>query len=94
MARTEVYTCDICKNSKSKGDLAKLEIRCDGIKIKGANGYSWLNVDICPDCLKKKGFVIEHKSDDDSAEAAAQNKVTLEDKIYDILDDMGVMFTE
>ena len=93
MARTEVYTCDICKESKNKNDLAKLEITCRGIRIKDVNNLNVLKIDICPDCLKKKGFVVERK-EEEAKEAIAQNRATLEDKIYDILEDMGVMFTE
>lgn len=90
--RTEVYTCDICKQSKGRDDLAKITIKSDGIRIKGA-GYNGITIDVCPDCLKRKGFVVEFKEEEEE-QAAAQNKQTLEDKIYDFLSDMGVMFEE
>ena len=93
MAQTTVFTCDICKQSKSQGDLAKITIKTDGIKMKNI-GYNGLQIDICQDCLKKKGFVIEHKTDEELKEAQAKNQVTLEDKIYDLLSDMGVVFQE
>jgi len=94
MARTEVYTCDICKQSKSKDDLAKIVVKSEGIRMKGV-GYAGIQIDICPDCLKRKGFVVEVKGDNEENEQTAmQNKTTLEDKIYDILSDMGVMFAE
>ncbi len=94
MARTEVYTCDICKQSKSKDDLAKIAVHSDGIRMKGV-GYNGLRIDICPDCLRRKGFVVEVKeSKEENEQAETQNKATLEDKIYDILSDMGVMFEE
>lgn len=94
MARTEVYTCDICKQSKSKDDLAKIAVKSEGIRMKGV-GYAGIQIDICPDCLKRKGFVVEVKEDKlENEQAAMQNKTTLEDKIYDILSDMGVMFEE
>ncbi len=94
MARTEVYTCDICKQSKSKDDLAKITVHSDGIRMKGV-GYNGLKIDICPDCLRRKGFVVEVKeSKEENEQAEMQNKATLEDKIYDILSDMGVMFEE
>ena len=94
MARTEVYSCDICKQSKSKDDLAKITVRSEGIRIKGV-GYNGITIDICPDCLKKKGFVVEEKLTKEEQELdEKQNKATLEDKIYEILEDMGVVFEE
>lgn len=92
MAQTTVYTCDICKQSKSKDDLAKITVKSEGIHMKGV-GYSGIVIDICNDCLKKKGFVVELKKTEEE-QAQMQNKATLEDKIYDILSDMGVVFAE
>lgn len=93
MAKTTVFTCDICKQSKSENDLARITVRSEGIRIKGT-GYNGINIDICPDCLKRKGFVVEVKDKSEWEQAEAQNKVTLEDKICDILSDMGVVFEE
>ena len=93
MAMTQVYTCDICKSSKSKDDLANIEVRSSGIHIKG-NPYCALSIDVCKDCLKKKGFVVESNSKEELEDAANQNSVTLKDKLYDILEDMGVVFEE
>lgn len=94
MAQTTVFTCDICKQSKSKNDLAKITVKSEGIRMKGV-GYSGINIDVCPDCLKKKGFVVEQKeTEQENDQTAMQNKATLEDKIYDFLRDMGVLFEE
>ena len=94
MAQTTVFTCDICKQSKSKDDLAKITIKSDGIRMKGV-GYNGITVDICPDCLKKKGFCVETKStDEENEQVGMQNRATLEDKFYEILADMGVLFEE
>lgn len=90
MAQTTVFTCDICKQSKSKDDLAKINVRTEGFKVKG--GFYGFSIDICRDCLKKKGFVIEVK--DGEGEQAAQNRMTLEEKLCDILMDLGVIFEE
>ena len=90
--RTEVYTCDICKQSKGRDDLAKITIKSEGIRRKGV-GYNGIMVDICPDCLKKKGFIVEFK-EEDMEPALTQNKQTLEDKVYEILSDLGVVFEE
>lgn len=94
MAKTMMYTCDVCKQSKSKDDLAHLSIKSEGILISGCDRYLPLEIDVCKDCLKKKGFVVEIKSDEELAEVKKQNKLTLEDKIYDILEDLGVAFCE
>ena len=94
MAQTTVFTCDICKQSKSKNDLAKITVKSEGIRMKGV-GYNGINIDVCPDCLKKKGFVVEQKeTEQENDQTAMQNKATLEDKIYDFLRDMGVLFEE
>lgn len=92
MAQTTVYTCDICKGSKSKGDLAQLSIKAEGIKFKGISQYSALEIDICKECLKKKGFVVDYEKM--TEQDAAKNEICLEDKIYDFLHDMGVVFEE
>ena len=91
--RTTVYTCDICKQSKSYEDLAKIIVKAEGIKIKDVNQYNGLEIEICSDCLKKKGFIVDFNKED-AEQTAAKNKVTLEDKIYEILEDMGVAFQE
>lgn len=94
MAQTMVYTCDLCKkNRKSKNDIANITIMAEGIKMKGVG---LLSVDVCPDCLKKKGFVVAadfaSATDEERDNAAYKNKITLEDKIYEILSDLGVAF--
>jgi len=93
MAQTTVYTCDICKQSKSVNDLSKIEVKTEGIIIKDCDRYRPIKIDICKNCLKRKGFVVELK-DEEKEQAEAQNKKTLEDKLYEILEDLGVAFTE
>jgi len=92
MAETKIFTCDICKQSKSKDDLAKITVSADGIRMKNV-GYGGIKIDICPDCLRKKGFVVEIKKEQEEV-VLAQNTKNLEDKIFDILDYMGVAFVE
>ncbi len=93
MAQTTVFTCDICKQSKDKGDLAKIKVISEGIKIKKCNSYNTLEIDICTNCLKNKGFLVELK-DEEEEQAKMKNRATLEDKLYEILDDLGVAFQE
>jgi len=95
MAKTTVYTCDLCKQSKSEKDLAKIEVKTEGIIIKGCDRYSPLKIDICKDCLKRKGFIVEtQETPEENGVVEGKNKLTLEDKLYDILEDMGVAFRE
>lgn len=93
MAQTTVYTCDICKKSKDRDDLSKIEVKTEGIRIKKYDRYNPLKIDICKDCLKRKGFLVEVK-DEENEQAQKHNEATLEDKLYEILEDMGVAFTE
>lgn len=60
--------------------------------MKGV-GYGGIVIDVCPDCLKRKGFIVECKKED-TDQAAMQNKQTLEEKVYEFLSDMGVAFVE
>lgn len=93
MAQTTVYTCDICKQSRGRDDLSKIEVKTEGIKIKDCDRYIPLKIDICKDCLKRKGFLVESK-DKEAEQVSMQNKATLEDKLYEILEDLGVSFCE
>lgn len=94
MANTTIYTCDICKQSKSKEDLAKIKVSSEGIRMKNV-GYNEIKIDICSDCLQKKGFIVEAKQTKEEQEVAEiKNKKTLEDKLLDILEDIGVAFAE
>lgn len=95
MAQTIVYTCDVCKKSKDCDSLAKIEVRTEGIRIKRSGYYNPLKIEICEDCLKKKGFVVTPKIDDEEdLQTIGINEITLEDKFYEILKDMGVAFEE
>lgn len=90
-----VCTCDICHQEKPLTEIARIEIRsASGINIKDANGYIGTGhlVDICSECLEKYGFDLEKKEDCDRKRQAEQNRETLEDKILDILSDLGVSF--
>ncbi len=92
--KTEVYTCDLCKKSVSREDLCQLSVHAEGIAIKSADRYHPLRVDVCKDCLKRKGFVVDRPDKMEIAEAQKRNQATLEDKLCEILEDLGVAFTE
>lgn len=96
--KTTTYICDSCKKSVSEAELIALEVGLTGdICIKdGERRYAkQAHLDICKDCLRKKGFVIEAPQDkDERHEAQAKNQKTLENKLIDILEDIGVAFVE
>lgn len=84
MAETKVYTCDVCKEKKNKDDLANLRVDVDGIQIRGM--CRPLKIDVCPDCLESKGFIVKAKGEKEEE----QNRVTLKEKIFDFLHDIGL----
>ena len=93
--KTQIFTCDICKQSKSENDLASISITTRGITITKNHYHPALSVDICPDCLKKKGFVVNPKEENiTEEEAVKKNEKTLENKFLEILEDLGVQFYE
>lgn len=92
--QTTNYICDICKTSKSKEDLSQIRVNTRGITISQNHYHPDIEFDICTECLKKKGFVVNPIPEDQKEEAANVNKKTLENKILDILEDLGVQFYE
>lgn len=92
--QTTNYICDICKTSKSQEDLCQMRVKTQGLKIKEGGYYHELNVDICKSCLEKKGFIINPKPEETEEEIAKRNSQTLESKLTDILEDLGVQFYE
>lgn len=92
--QTTNYICDICKTSKSKEDLCQMRVTTQGLKIKEGSYYNELNVDICKDCLEKKGFIINPKPEETEEDIKKKNSQVLENKLIDILDDLGVQFYE
>jgi|BioPla2DNA2_1021312.scaffolds.fasta_scaffold134457_2 hypothetical protein len=88
--KTQVYTCDTCKQTKSENELCQISVITRGI----TNGDKYappLEIDICRTCLEKKGFVVKDRDMLTDVENK-QNKQNLEDKIIDILRDIGVAF--
>lgn len=87
---TITHICDICKQSKSKEELARLEVRSSGLEF--LDRYSTLKFDICKSCLEKKNFIVNQREDKSLKDIQTQNQSNLEDKIIDILSDLGVQF--
>lgn len=90
MAKTTVYTCDVCKQNKNKSDLTQIEVTTDSTRIESFSKYNPLKIDICKECLKEKGFSVENKNE----QAHEQNKEILRNKMIDILREIGVAFIE
>lgn len=90
MAKTTVYTCDVCKQNKSKSDLTQIEVTTDSTRIESFSKYNPLKIDICKECLKEKGFLVEYKN----IHGHEQNKEILRNKMIDILREIGVAFIE
>lgn len=96
--KTTTYICDVCKKSVSDKELVGIEVGVENIcfELTACSGYkrAKARLEICKDCLRKKGFVIQAVAKESEAEAKAQNQKTLESKIIDILEDLGVSFCE
>lgn len=94
MASRNVYTCDICKKEKEKDELSRIDVSANGIRIRGLYRYNdTLHIDICRKCLVDKGFIVEYKREEYN-DVAGKNRATLEEKLMDILMDLGVSFEE
>lgn len=94
--KTTTYICDTCKKSVSQNDLVELTLGVKNLFFNQESSYSRNQVtkDICKECLKKKGFVIEENiTKDNKDEIFSKNERTLESKIIDILEDLGIAFT-
>lgn len=89
---TITHICDICKQSKGKEELARLEIRSSGLEF--LDRYTTKKVDICKSCLEKKNFIVNMREDKKLDDIQKINNKNLEDKIIDILSDLGVQFYE
>lgn len=87
---TITHICDICKQSKGKEELARLEVRSSGLEF--LDRYATKKVDICKACLEKKNFIVNNREDKTLNEIKNINNKNLEDKLIDILSDLGVQF--
>lgn len=92
--QTTVYQCDVCKKSKSKEDLSNIRVNTRGITISTNYYHPDVEFDICKECLEKKGFIVNPKPELSSEEIAKKNCNNLENKLVEILVDLGVQFYE
>ena len=93
--KTTVITCDICKKSVGENETSRMSIQTRGITFDLNRFSPAKDFDICKDCLKKHGFVVERPDTSEEVNAAnSANLKTLERKLLDILEDLGVAFVE
>ena len=94
--KTTTYICDSCKRSVSKDDLVEMKLEVKNIYFNEANSFnrSQSTIDICKDCLKKKGFVIETITKDNKEEIENKNNNTLKAKILDVFSELDISFFE
>ena len=92
--KTTTYICDKCKKSVGAEDL--IEIKFSANLIKKPNGYhssQLINKDICKKCLEEKGLIIDF-NEEKYEQDLKKNEKTIEDKILEFLEDLGVVFQE
>lgn len=92
--KTTTYICDKCKKSVGKDDL--VEITFSATLIQTPNGYNRtqnIKKDVCKSCLKDKGLIIEFNQEKYEQDLK-KNEKTMEDKLIEILEDLGVAFQE
>lgn len=93
--QTTNYICDMCKISKSQEDLSQILVNTRGITISQNHYHADIKFDICKECLKEKGFIVNPiLQDKDKEEVGKANNKTLENKMLEILEDLGVQFYE
>lgn len=89
------HVCDICKQTKTKDEMIQMSLsqrNCWSSKIKIINND--LILDICPECLKKKGIVFEKTEEQTQEEIYERNEKTFKEKFVELLNDLDVSFYE
>ncbi len=87
------HMCDICKQTKTKEELANLEL-CQGYGSKIKMISNRIKLDICPDCLEKRGIVIKKPENQTQEEIYQKNEKTFKEKFIELLNDLDVSFYE
>jgi hypothetical protein len=93
--RTTTFICDVCKKSVGETELCQVDTSVKMPRLDRGMKLASCNKDVCKECLTKKGLLIEYSgSDKERADQVASNQKTLESKLIDILEDLGVAFQE
>lgn len=101
---TKTFICDVCKSSVGENDL--IQISSSIIIPKQPNGTIEFyknrsrtivstTKDVCKPCLEKKNLILE-RSDNNETNILndASNQKSIETRLIDILEDLGVQFAE
>lgn len=89
------HVCDICKQTKSKDDMVQLELmQRSKYTSKFKLMANDIKLDLCQDCLKKKGIIIERSEEQVEEDRLAHNEASFRDKFIELLVDCDVQFYE
>ena len=91
---TKTFICDICKQSVGQTELYPISVSVTIPKPYHGTFKTAGSKDICKTCLTKKGILVECPDGVSETEKEQKNKKTLEDKLLEILEDLGVQFQE
>ena len=92
--KTTTYICDKCKKSVGAEDLIEIKFSASLIKKPtGDNSLQIIKKDICKKCLEEKGLIVEFDQEK-YEQNLNKNEKTIEDKILEFLEDLGVAFQE
>jgi len=88
---TTTYICDKCKQSKSKEEIYPIEAYYTISRPNYTQQRVTAKKDICKQCLESLGLLTEQPTLD-TDNIIDRNRQKLEDKLIDILTDLGVLF--
>jgi len=93
--KTITYICDKCKQSKSESDIVVIETTYQISRNSQASRYTArAKKDVCKQCLESAGMLYEMPDNTDVNEALKKSQKSFEDKLIDLLYDLGVQFQE
>jgi len=92
---TKTFICDVCKKSVGEPELKTLSVLMKGIvSPSGYTSNQSASKDVCKECLEKRGILSLAPDGQKLDDVYAKNQKTLADKLIDILEDLGVAFTD
>lgn len=86
------YKCDLCGQEKSDYDLCEIEFRV--MKKRGINSRFPSTLDVCDECLKKKGIIVDLEllGPELLKEAQQNNSAVIRSQIIEILKELKVIY--
>ena len=92
--KTVTYICDKCGKSVGETELVSLSFSAQFIKHpNGYNSSQSAKKDVCKNCLREKGLITEYTKETHDADIQKTEK-TMETKLIEFLEDLGVSFQE